>query len=222
VWPTSWETILHADRTFLRHWLFGLLSCTVLLGGAIEFADRPISSFSHAHFHRVAYFVWLTYIPEGFAVIAAVALAVFAVALAAGRRPGAVGTVLVRCSVSLVAAEAVKDQLKYAFGRTWPETWTHSNPSFITNGVFGFNPFHGGAGFASFPSGHTTATCAVLSVLWLAWPRFRWLYVLVGLAVVAGLLGADYHWLSDTIGGAYLGVATGVTATVAGREAAAR
>ena len=88
-------------------------------------------------------------------------------------------------------------------------TWVLNNPSFIRDGVYGFNPFHGGPGFASFPSGHTTVTCAVMSVLWMCYPRFRPLYAMCVVAVAIGLIGADYHFLSDCIAGAFLGVSTG-------------
>jgi membrane-associated phospholipid phosphatase len=170
----------------------------------------------HDRFHGVAAFVWLTYIPEPLVPLAGFIVAGFMIAVALGRGPGHDGTIVVKCSVSLLVAMAVKDQLKYAFGRTWPETWTSNNPSFIANGVFGFTPFHGGAGWASFPSGHTTAICAVVSVLWVAWPRYRLLFPIPAVLVVVGLLGADFHWLSDTIAGAYLGTAAGVTTALAG------
>jgi len=62
------------------------------------------------------------------------------------------------CSMSFIAANFITNQLKYALGRTWPDTWIQNNPSLIQNGVFGFNPFHGGPGFASFPSGHVAAS----------------------------------------------------------------
>jgi hypothetical protein len=67
------------------------------------------------------------------------------------------------CSISLIVAETIKSQLKFACGRLWPETWVANNPSFIHDGAYGFNLFHGGAGYASFPSGHTAATCDVIA-----------------------------------------------------------
>jgi len=41
--------------------------------------------------------------------------------------------------------------------------------------------------------------------------------VILALAVAVGLLGADYHWLSDIMAGAIVGVATGVAAAKIGR-----
>jgi membrane-associated phospholipid phosphatase len=112
--------------------------------------------------------------------------------------------------LALFVALGVKELLKLAFGRTWPETWTGGNPSFIRDGAFGFSPFHGGAGWASFPSGHETLTCAVAACLWVLVPRLRPLYVLVVLIVAIGLLVADYHWLSDILAGALVGALIGV------------
>jgi membrane-associated phospholipid phosphatase len=112
-------------------------------------------------------------------------------------------------AASLAVADAVKDQLKFAFGRTWPETWVRNNPSFIHDGVFGFYPFHGGPGFAAFPSGHATAVCAVMSVLWLCYPRFRLFYAAAIVAVAVALVVADFHFLGDVIAGGFLGITTG-------------
>jgi len=89
------------------------------------------------------------------------------------------------------------------------ETWTN-NPSWIKDGVFGFEPLHGGAGRFSFPSGHTTLITAPLVVLWICVPRLRMIWAALIALVVIGLLSADYHWLSDTIAGFYLGTATAV------------
>jgi len=60
--------------------------------------------------------------------------------------------------------------LKFLFGRTWPL-------GLFRRHVYGFFPFHTGPQYASFPSGHTAAVCAVLSILWIWYPRFRPAYV---------------------------------------------
>ena len=97
-------------------------------------------------------------------------------------------------------------------GRPGPDTWIDNNPSWIRNHVFGFFPFHGGAGYASFPSGHTTAITAPCAVLWRAAPAFRPLAVVLVALVACGLLVSDYHFVSDVLAG--LGVGTGAASVV--------
>jgi membrane-associated phospholipid phosphatase len=186
------------------------LSLVIILAVSIGWLDRPLASWSHATLHGMAPFVWLTWIAEPLPSLAALGLAGCGVAALAGWRPGPRGRALLAvCLATLVAVE-IKELLKYAFGRTWPETWTNGNPSWIANGVFGFYPFHGGAGWASFPSGHTTTIATPMAALWRVVPRGRWLWVGLVAVVAVGLIGADYHWLSDIIAGAALGLATGL------------
>lgn len=211
------------ERGTGMRWVWGTVSCAALTAVSFTWLDRPIATFAHAQFHGVAVFDWMQKLPEVLPGAAALVLVGLVVAVAAGRSLGGTGEILVRCSLSLVVAVAVKEQLKYLFGRTWPETWINNNPSFIKDGVFGFFPLHGGPGWVSFPSGHMTAITSVLAVLWVMWPRWRWLYALLWLDVVVGLLGADYHWLSDIVAGSFLGAAVGaVAATLRPRSEAAR
>jgi membrane-associated phospholipid phosphatase len=49
----------------------------------------------------------------------------------------------------------------------------------------------------------------VISVLWIFYPKLRAIYLFVFLAVAIGLIGANYHFLSDIIAGAFVGVSTG-------------
>jgi membrane-associated phospholipid phosphatase len=52
-------------------------------------------------------------------------------------------------------------------------------------------------------------TCAVIAVLWVYFPRMRTLWTLAGLAVAIGLIGANFHFLSDVIAGAFVGISSG-------------
>jgi len=88
--------------------------------------------------------------------------------------------------------------LKLAFGRQRPSQTT-------SKGRFG-------DGGDSFPSGHTTAAFAAAQVLADELPRqqwgWRWLaYGLAG-ATAYGRLDSNAHWLSDTVAGAALGIAS--------------
>jgi membrane-associated phospholipid phosphatase len=176
--------------------------------------DRPVAYFAHTQlapyrplFHQ------MQRIPEVFAAAAVLVFALAGVFALTGRRITRPLAVLLLSGVSLAAGAVIKDQLKFVFGRTWPETWINNNPSLIRDGVSGFNFFHGGAGYAAFPSGHMTATCAVMAVLWFAYPRFRPIYVLVIAIVAIGLMGANYHFVSDMIAGGFIGWSVGWLAT---------
>ena len=64
--------------------------------------------------------------------------------------------------------------------------------------------------------------CAVVSVLWICYPRWRVLYAVAVAVVVVGLIGADYHFLSDIIAGGFIGTTTGWFAVLlAGEDALA-
>ena len=144
---------------------------------------------------------WLTYL--------AIAAIIGAAAWRIWRPGGRLQRLLVAIAVNLVATNAIKSLLKGVFGRTWPDSWLGGNPSLIVNGVYGFFPFHFDKAHGSFPSGHAAAALAVISILWLSRPRWRWIYALVGFAICAALVVLNYHFVSDVIAGAMLGSATG-------------
>ncbi len=199
-------------------WLWGAGSCLVLVVFSYFVLDRPLATFVHGQFHDEKLFAWLTHFVDALMPLAVIALIVAAAATLMRQPLGRPSDVALRAALGLLVAIALKDELKFLFGRTWPETWVGNNPSFFGNGTFGFHPLHGGIGYSSFPSGHMTETCTVMAVLWFCYPRFRWIYTSVALLVAIGLLGADFHWLSDVIAGAYLGTAVGVIAAKFGRD----
>ena len=153
-------------------------------------------------------FAALTTAPDPMVPLAAVVFAALGLVSLSGRALSRFQNCVLLCSLSLIVAELTKAQLKPFFGRTWPDTWINDNPSFLRDGVYGFNFFHGGRAYASFPSGHTAVACAVLAVLWIYYPRWRPLYALAALAVAVGLIGANYHFVSDVIAGGFVGVSS--------------
>ncbi len=181
-----------------------------LLGLVVAYAllDQPIAIAAHA-LHRPQWCVWLTWIADVPGPAAVLGLAAGGVAWLAGWKPGPWGRVLLAACVATLAASAAKDVLKFAFGRPWPETWVNNNPSWIGTHTYGLFPFHGGAGWASFPSGHTTLITAPCAALWSV-RRLRPLLAALPVLVVVGLLGCDFHFLSDCLAGGLLGVAMGV------------
>lgn len=195
----------------LFQWLAALILTSAAVSISFLWLDRPISLLVHqniAHPHR-AIFESLTNIPNPLIPLAIIVFVLLGLRALMRQVLSNFQAAAFVTSVSLIFAEAIKDQLKFIFGRTWPETWIKNNASFIHDGVYGFNFLHGGSEYQSFPSGHMATTCAVLSVFWLWYPKFRGLYAVAGFAVAAGLVGANYHFLSDVIAGAFVGISTG-------------
>jgi membrane-associated phospholipid phosphatase len=197
----------------------GLLFALVAL--AYFFADRQLAAALRPHLGGIKLFPWLTHIVDPLLPLASIFVAAIAArGLIRGTLTAAESALLRLCCAVLIAF-VLKEELKWAFGRTWPETWIKPvpNPSYFGDGTYGFFPFHGGQAYASFPSGHTTAITSFAGALWFMAPKWRWLWAALVLAVVIGLLGADYHWLSDILAGGVLG---GTTGAAAARIATAR
>ncbi|PPQ39972.1 phosphatase PAP2 family protein [Rhodoblastus acidophilus] len=173
---------------------------------SIAFVDRPLSLWAYDNFHATRLFYHNLTVPvEGMKILALAGLIWCGALFASGRALAGRHAAILRLSLATLTAMAVKDLLKFGFGRTWPETWVNANPSFITDHVFAFAPFHGGTGWSAFPSGHEAVAAAFCAALWALAPRLRALCVVIVLVVAAGLIGADEHWLSDVIAGGLVG-----------------
>lgn len=97
-------------------------------------------------------------------------------------------------------AGGLNTALKHAIGR--------GRPKFLHGDHSEFVPF-GGAGWDSFPSGHSMATFAVATVLAVRFPKLRWLMLLFASAVSVSRLFRASHFLTDIAAGAVLGVLVG-------------
>ena len=203
-----------------------VLGTVLAILASIAWLDRPAAHFAHNVIGRHPILLQLTRPPEylgRFSLLFLVMLGLWAL----WRPLGAAARGLLLASLSLTIAEALHTWLKLGFGRTWPETWIAGNPSFIRDGVFRFFPFHGGPGFASFPSGHMTAIASFVGVFWLLAPSWRGLALrpvwgACILAVAIGLYGMDYHFVSDMLAGTLLGfTVAAVVVSLAGRRGAA-
>jgi membrane-associated phospholipid phosphatase len=187
---------------FVGAWVFSTLVC-------VAFIDRAAATWAHTALKGSPIFAPLTHLIDPLWPGSTLCLiATGATAFLTGWRPGEKARTLLAACVAVVVSVALKDQLKLVFGRTWPETWVANNPSWVANGVYGFHLFHGGEGWASFPSGHMTQIAAFATVLWFRIRPLRWIWAaLVGL-VAAGLFGTNYHFVGDIVAGTYLGIAT--------------
>ncbi len=197
-------------------WFASLLITVAAILAAFLWLDRPVALLVHDYFRNQHREVvdGASHFPNPLVLLAIILTVIFGLRMIFGRPLSRNQANTFVCSLSVLFTEVTKDALKFIFGRTWPETWVDNNPSFIHDGVYGFYFMHGGAAYQSFPSGHMAAACTVISVLWIRYPHFRGFYLIVGLLVGTGLVGANYHFLSDVIAGAFVGFSSGWIATV--------
>jgi membrane-associated phospholipid phosphatase len=94
----------------------------------------------------------------------------------------------------------VKSVLKFVFGRVNTRFWLQQPD------LYGFHWFQRRQGCEGFPSGHMVVIVTLLAALWRFYPKSRPCCLLLGLSLGVALIATDYHFLSDVIAGAYVGV----------------
>jgi membrane-associated phospholipid phosphatase len=102
-----------------------------------------------------------------------------------------------------VVAGYAADKLKIIFGRSPPET-------LLTDGVYGFHFFEGGAGFDSFPSCHAAMAAAVAAAASMVWPAHRRLFIGLAACVAASRFIVGERYASDTLLGFAVGIGIAV------------
>lgn len=93
----------------------------------------------------------------------------------------------------------IADIAKPVFGRARPALY-------FTDRLFGFTGSGAHADHWSFPSGHTVTVSALALALTFLYPRFWPLYLTAAVLVAASRVIIAAHYLSDVVGGAFLGI----------------
>jgi len=124
----------------LRNWCIWLAITAAGVIASYFWLDRPVAFFVHRNVADKIIFVWLHRIPIAFLLLSFFVLVWCGLWTLMDRPFSRVQSVGMACAISFIATNFITSQLKYAFGRAWPETWIENNPSLIQNGVFGFNP----------------------------------------------------------------------------------
>ena len=206
-------------RNLLRRSLIVTGSCVLAVVICYFWVDRGVAFFVYNHhINSIEIFRWLTYPPPEVQNWSALVLTVLIVRRAWGPFLRWQKVLLVAC-VSLIVADTFRISLGDVFGRYWPETWTHDNPSLIGTGTYGFHPFQRGDDIGSFPSGHAARILAFATVWLIAMPRSRTVQVVVivlSASMLVSLVAMNYHFVSDVIAGSVLG---GIVAVYAARLA---
>ena len=102
-------------------------------------------------------------------------------------------------ATTLPVTYVLKTLLQFSFGRTNPRDWLLENQPLV------FNWFHK-LGNGSFPSGHMTVFAAFGSAVFIFYPQYRRIVLILLLLLGFALIITDYHYLSDIIAGTYLGI----------------
>ena len=169
--------------------------------------------FIHDHqvprFHELR---WLTELPPIVQSLSPLVLVLLLIRRAGGSWRRWQHVLFVAC-VSVILADQFRESMGGLFGRYWPETWHHDNPSLIGTGAYGFRPFHFGEDVGSFPSGHSARILGFASVFWIAMSRVRWVCAVLAVPMLAALVGMNYHFVGDIIAGSTLGAIVGAWAT---------
>jgi membrane-associated phospholipid phosphatase len=194
------------DQTAFRLWVLMLALCAVTVVGCVFFVDRQLTEFLEGHVRHTEFWVWLERGLRPFALVVVAALAFLfgcGVWLISGRRLRPWTETPLLYSWTVIWSVAVEIILKRMFGRGWPD------PTFVYNHLYGFHFLHGETHWDSFPSGTTTVSFAMLSVLWILKPRWRTAGLAIVVVLSAAVVVGNFHWLSDAIAGAFLGVTVG-------------
>ncbi|CAA0104502.1 Uncharacterised protein [BD1-7 clade bacterium] len=170
------------------------------------YLDRPFVHFFSAHDSRSM--VIFHYFANTITQVIGVGIFVFSVVFAIrllkkNTRPNDLPLFVVCMAVFM--SQSFRTVLKAVFGRAWPDTFKHDNPSFLQDGVYGFHWFSNNDIYQSFPSGHAAFIAAFAICVALLYPRLRWFCALLMALVLTGQLVMYYHFLSDLIAGCLVG-----------------
>lgn len=221
--PDMPRTFGSIDAAILRAAWVSALACLALAMVAIVWIDRPVVDFVHLHTQGNPWIQHVAELPSILFVLAWPTSAVLgAMQIWRGRLPAWV-TTLWLAGGAVGVASVLKQALKFVFGRTWPATWIHDNPSYLRDGVFTFRFLAGdGSAYASFPSGHLSVMLAFATVLSLRHRSLHWPCAIAVALTAFGQIAAAYHWTSDALAGAALGIAVGTAVVTAWQRWTAR
>jgi len=187
-----------------RRWLVALVLCAAAASLSIIYVDRTIADWAHQH--EVLENI-LRSGPIQLPILQGVAVVLlFAGGLGAKPSSEIRGSAWVALQAGIAMACAMSLNiflLKPAFGRTVP--WLY-----FAHNQYAFHPFHASTLLGSFPSGHAVLVAALLSVIWILFPKVRPICIVAASGISAALILGEYHFFSDLIAGGFVGATVGI------------
>jgi len=181
-----------------------LVICAGLVAFCYLLVDRPVALWIHDHFGWNL--DWLKWPDIIFVLMITAPLALILAGIkrlwGPWRRWEAL-MVTIACSV--FAMTALKQLLKWIFGRPNTKLWLENVGFTGGNDNYAFHWFHGFWPYGAFPSGHSTIACAIATIVWIVWPKWRWLAVIALLTIAFCLVITNAHFVGDIVAGSFLG-----------------
>jgi membrane-associated phospholipid phosphatase len=149
-------------------------------------------------------------------------LAPWLLLMAVPMKPGRLRDFLLLLGMSVLMTYAMKSELKCFFGRDWPISWQGNSHSWIRDHSYGFHFFRSALNLnaesaSSFPSGHAAIAFATFLPMGVIFRRALPWFLLAASLESAAMVVLNYHFLSDVLAGALLGITcTMVSATLLG------
>lgn len=197
-------------RASFRIWTIFLIASAILTVLSIAYIDRPLATFFDERFRDT--YAWNVLYwslqPSGAVVVVALFFLFWAGYRSARGyelQPWAVKAVV--CCWAVVWGLASEIIFKQIFGRAWPE------PTYLRQHIYGFRFLHGTYGWTSFPSGTAIGSSALATTVAILFPRWRILSAACAALACIAVVVVNFHWLSDCIAGAFLGVTIGWMST---------
>lgn len=191
-----------------------LVLCAICVWIAYEAIDKPVALWAYANqlkqFHNFDIFVHIPEAIMGFLFV----IYPFLVIRFCMFKFSYFDRALLAAANSSAIAYFMVTPLKVIFGRYNPKAFMGHFPRFLNQHLYGFNFFHLGSAFASFPSGHTAVAVAALTALAITYPIWRLFAMVMSILVMTGLVVTNYHFVGDVIGGAFLGAITAYFTTL--------
>ena len=187
-----------------QKWFLSALLLTPLVALCVRFLDIPVALYVRDHLYANSKWSRLTSeIPDLLLMVVLLttfaACSIYLVRTKKGIYDAATRFAKLLAWVAPVSYLA-KVALKFMFGRVNTRQWLNEPD------LYGFYWFQGRANCQGFPSGHMIVVVTILAVVWRFSPKSRPFCLVTACLLGIALMATNYHFLSDVIAGAYVGM----------------